>query len=98
MRVEGLAHAAEFLRCLRDLDVAGITKLHNHVHPEAPVRSAAEALTTLHLARTQCEKLPLKLRQYSHKWLLERGIGSMLPERLWPNSFYERQNSKRFLA
>lgn len=72
----GLQHAAEFRRCLEQLDVPGIRKLWAHVSPHlAQPKTDLEALTTLHIARTQAESLPLRLRQYSYKWLRERDVG-----------------------
>lgn len=67
------AHAAEFRRCLVELDVAGIRKLHAHVCPHLPPpKNDDEALYTLHLARVECTNLPAKLRAYSRAWLDER--------------------------
>lgn len=75
----GLAHAAEFRRCLIELDVRGIMRLWAHVSPHLhQPANEREALYTLHLARSNAQSLPLKARQYSHKWLLERGFGSGL--------------------
>lgn len=68
-----LAHAAEFRRCLVQLDIEGIRRLWAHVSPNLPQpKDDAEALHTLHLARTKCDNLPLKLRAYSQAWLDER--------------------------
>lgn len=67
-----LQHAAEFRRCLVQLDVAGIRKLWAHVSPQLPQpKDDDEALHTLHLARTKCENLPEKLKAYSRAWLDE---------------------------
>jgi len=78
-------HAAEFRRCLIDLDVNGVRKLWAEVSPHLPQPSnVKETLFTLHMARTEAQSVPLRLRQYSHRWLRERGFGSMLPEALWP--------------
>ncbi len=78
-------HAAEFRRCLIDLDVNGIRKLWAEVSPYLPQpQNTKEALFSLHMARTEAQSVPLGLRQYSHRWLRERGFGSMLPEALWP--------------
>lgn len=78
---------AEFRRCLEDLDVAGVRKLWAHISPNLPApKSDAEALTTLHMARTAAESMPLKLRAYSHRWLLDRGLPSQLPDPLKPKA------------
>lgn len=80
-----LKHAAEFRRCLIELDVTGVRKLWAEVSPHLPQpKSIKETLFTLHMARTEAQSVPLGLRQYSHRWLRERGFGSMLPEAQWP--------------
>lgn len=71
-------HGGEFRRCLIECDVNGIIRLWKHVAPHLPIRSRKEALYTLHLARTEAESVPLRLRQYSDRWLRERGFGSCL--------------------
>lgn len=38
----------------------------------------------LHRARTEAEVVPLSLRAYSHRWLIERDIASGLPDRFRP--------------
>ena len=43
-----------------------------------------ETLLTLHYARTQASSIQLRLRAYSHSWLLERGLPSGLPDPLKP--------------
>lgn len=75
-------HAAEFRRCLTDLDTVGIRRLWKHVRPGLPQpKDDGEALITLHMARTAA-LLPIKLRCYSHAWLIERGLPSQLPDQL----------------
>jgi hypothetical protein len=75
-------HAAEMRRCLAEVDVAGMRKLWNHIAPLAPApKTDAEALVVLHHARTRAVTLPLKLRAYSHYWLVERGLRSDLPDK-----------------
>lgn len=82
-----MEHSAEMLRCMRDLDVAGIRKLSAHISPHQPQpKSDAEALISLHMARTQSPALEFRLRAYSHSWLSERGYPSQLPDRLKPKA------------
>ena len=50
----------------------------------AQPKTDAEMLQMLHLARTQSAFLPNRLRFYSHCWLLERGLPTMLPDELRP--------------
>lgn len=74
-------HADAFQRCLIELDVVGICDLWFHVSPHLPQpKNNAEALVTLHYARTQAQSIPLRLRCYSHAWLCERGLPSGLPD------------------
>jgi hypothetical protein len=75
-------HSAEMRRCLAEIDVQGMRKLWHHIAPKAPApQSDAEALIVLHHARTRAATLPLKLRAYSHYWLLDRGLRSDLPDK-----------------
>ncbi len=72
-----------FLQCLEEMDVAGIRKLWRecspHLHQPA---NDHEAEATLHRARTDCHRLTLKQRAYSHRWLEDRGYPSGLPDEL----------------
>jgi hypothetical protein len=78
-------HSAELLRCLRDGDVTAIRRLYREIAPHLPQPSSdVEAWASLHHARTQVEALPLKLRAYSHRWLLDQGLPSGLPDALKP--------------
>lgn len=80
-------HAAEFKRCLEQCDVAGIRALWRHVSPHLPQPvNDAEALVTIHSARTQSESLSNKARFYSHRWLLDNGFPSSLPDALRPSA------------
>lgn len=80
-------HAAEFRRCLTDCDVSGMRALWAHVSPHlAQPGSDAEALATIHRARTETKSIPLRLRAYSHRWLTERGIPSGLPDIFKPTA------------
>jgi len=66
-------HAAEFLRCIVELDVAAVRQLHRELFPHLPQpQDDDEALHTLHLARAQAHTLPTELRRYSQAWLDER--------------------------
>lgn len=42
-------------------------------------KSDAEAEITMHMARSASVLMPMKLRHYSHAWLLERNLPSQLP-------------------
>lgn len=81
-----------FLACLTDLNVAAMRRLADGALPHLPrLGTDEDVLTSMHMARTQTAALPIALRAYSHRWLLERGLPSQLPddmkeraERLYP--------------
>jgi hypothetical protein len=82
-----MQHSDEFRRCLEALDVAAQRKLWRHVSPHlAQPKNDAEALVTIHHARTQAASIPLKLRAYSHRWLCDHGYPSGLPDDLKPSA------------
>jgi len=72
--------ANDLRRCLETCDVDGAVSVWRKVNPHLPVPS--DPLAALHMARTSSESIPLKLRAYSHKWLIERGLPSLLPDKL----------------
>lgn len=77
----------DFRRCLIDLDVIGIRRLWQHVSPHLPQpETDAEALASIHIARTQARSVPFRLRAYSHAWLTERNLPSHLPDRMKPRA------------
>lgn len=85
------ATKAKFQPAYRDalerLDINGMRKLWAYTNPQHPhPGSDADVLASMHMARTQISDLPLKLRFYSHSWLLERNLPSMLPDRLRPSA------------
>jgi hypothetical protein len=80
-------HAGEMRRCLVDCDVDAIMKLWAHIYPHLPViKDKQQALITIHLSRTQAQNIPFKLRAYSHRWLLDHGYPSLLPDELKPKA------------
>jgi hypothetical protein len=80
-------HSAALRRCLIEVDVAGARALWRHVAPNMPQpESHAAALATIHHARTQMPNIPIRLRAYSHQWLVGQGLPSGLPDRLRPRA------------
>ena len=74
-------------RCLLDLDVAGVRALWAKQAPHLPQpKDDAEALVAVHVARTEARTLPLDARAYSHRWLVERGYPSRLPDKFKPRA------------
>lgn len=83
----GLRHGGEFRRCLDELDVVGAMRLWQHVSPHLPQPSSgAETLIMLHHARTVAKSVDVKKRAYSHRWLVDRGLPSGLPDELRPRA------------
>jgi hypothetical protein len=79
--------AAEMRRCLVDLDVDGVRRVWVVAAPHlASHASDADTLTALHVARTTAESVPFRLRAYSHRWLVERGLPSQMPDALKPKA------------
>lgn len=66
-------HSAEFRRCLLEADVPGIMRIWKHTNPHLPQPSPSEAYLQLHLARTEAESVPKKLKLYSYDLLYEHG-------------------------
>lgn len=78
-------HSALFRDYLDRCDIEGVRKLWKHVAPHLPQpHGDFEVQVMIHSARTQAEFLPLKLRAYSHQWMLANGLPSQLPEHLKP--------------
>jgi len=80
--------AAEALRrCILDCDVDGYAALSARFPTTIePVASREMAFVLLHTARTESAFVPLGLRQYSHRWLRDRGCRSLLPPELRPKA------------
>lgn len=77
----------DFRRCLVECDIAGIRRLWAHVSPHLPQPgSDHEALATIHRARTEAASITLRLRAYSHRWLVDHGYPSGLPDELKPKA------------
>lgn len=73
-------------RCMEELDVEGMRRLHNHANPHLPQQNEADTLVSLHMARTATPSINRRLRFYSHRWLLDRGHPSLLPDHLKPSA------------
>ncbi len=75
--------AAEARRILMALDVNAMRKLHAHLSPhfDGP-GTDDDVLAGMHAARTFLDNIPISHREYSHRWLLERGLPSQLPNEM----------------
>jgi hypothetical protein len=75
-----------FQQALIDLDVTDARKLWAFVTPHLPQPDDTGMLVMMHRARTQASSMPLRLRAYSHRWLLDAGYPSGLPDELKPSA------------
>lgn len=74
-------------RALEDHDVETARRLWAQVAPNMPQpKNDFEASAVMHHACTQCEQVRLPSRAYSHRWLLDNGLPSGLPDALKPNA------------
>lgn len=79
--------SSEMRRCLEELDIPGVRRLWAHMAPHLEQSATdAETLICLHRARTEAESIPLEARAYSHRWLLDNGYPSGLPDHLKPKA------------
>jgi hypothetical protein len=86
-------YADDFKRCLEETDIVGIRRLWKHVQPNLPQpANDHDALVSLHMARTQSLSVRFELRAYSHRWLVDHGFPSLMPDNLKPRA--ERIYSK----
>jgi hypothetical protein len=70
-----------------EADVSGIRALWRHLSPHLPLPPTdADCLRAIHMARTQANTIPFKMRAYSHTWLMERNLPSALPDKLKPKA------------
>lgn len=79
-------HSAEARRILLALDVNAMRKFDRFMSPNKPadmIGTDYDVLCGMHAARTLLDILPLRHREYSHRWLKERGLPSQLPLHLW---------------
>lgn len=73
-------------RCLEEVNVPLARRLWSHIAPNMPQpHGDAEVLKIIHLARTAAI-LPFKMRAYSHAWLHDQGLPSLLPDKLRPKA------------
>lgn len=85
--VAAKGHEAEMRRCLTDLDVTAFRRLWRHIasHLMQPADDK-QALALMHRARTETIFMPVRMRAYSHRWLLDHGLPSGLPDTLKPSA------------
>lgn len=70
----------DFRLLLERGDPKALRAAWKRVAPHLPQpESDAQAEIAMHHARTQATSIPMKLRHYSHAWLVERNLPSALP-------------------
>ncbi len=76
-----------FRQVLLERDVAGLRVLFREHFAHLPQpKNDAQAEIMLHSARTQADWIPFPARSWSHRWLIERGLVSGLPDILRPRA------------
>jgi hypothetical protein len=74
-------------RALEEHDILTCCKLWEQVAPHLPQpKNELEARITMHHACTQAHNVNLRSRAYSHRWLLDHGYPSGLPDELKPKA------------
>ena len=81
------SHATEFRRYLEQADVTGVRRVWDRVFPHIPQPVPdGHVLMVIHHTRTQSQSIPLRLRAWSHRWLLDHDYPSGLPDELKPKA------------
>jgi hypothetical protein len=72
-------------QCLEEMDVKSIRSLWHLIAPNMPQpKNDFEAMGSMHMARTQLITLTPRQRYYSHRWLLDHNLISLLPDQEKP--------------
>jgi hypothetical protein len=72
---------------LEEMDVEGVRRLWHEVRPNMPQPGTDfEALASIHMARTNFPTLTKRQRYYSHRWLLDYNMPSLLPDEEKPSA------------
>lgn len=78
----------QFRQYLEAVDVEGVRGLWAHVFPnmpQAPVRDS-DVVVQIHMARTQMVSIDFRKRAWSHRFLVDNGYPSLLPDELKPRA------------
>lgn len=76
----------DFRAALEVGDVRLVRKMWAAFMPHLPQPSAKDAEAAMHAARTAADTVSFKARAWSHRWLSELGLPSLLPDRLRPRA------------
>lgn len=75
---------SDFHAALESGDARLAQRLATILFPHLPQEVDPEI--SMHMARTQIPTLSFRARAYSHRWLIERGLPSQLPDELKPKA------------
>lgn len=78
--------ADEFRAAVEAGDVKQLQRIAAVQEPHLPQMTDAQAERVMHDARTRAKSIPFRLRAWSHRWLVERGFDSGLPDHLRPKA------------
>jgi hypothetical protein len=82
-----MSASSDLRRRLEEIDLPGLRRAWKAISPHLPqVDSDEEALIACHAARTAASSISFRARAYSHRWLLDRGFPSQLPDNLKPRA------------
>ncbi len=75
--------SAEMRLALADLDIPRLRAMWIEIYPQMKQPATdKDALILAHATRTACTGIHAKARAFSHAWLRERGLPSLLPDHL----------------
>lgn len=76
-------YSSEFRLYLEECNTEAVRKIWSVVFPDITQPATDyEILIVLHMTRTKTQSLRFRYRAYSHSWLIERDLPSMLPDNL----------------
>lgn len=78
--------ASEFRAALEAGDINQLQRIAQRAEPHLPRMTDSQAEFVMHEARTRARSIPFAKRAYSHRWLVERGHESGLPDHLRPKA------------
>jgi len=82
-----MEHSDAVRQALEEIDIPAARAWYKLLFPHLPQpRDDAETLASIHVARTYSETIGFRHRAYSHRWCLERGLPSGLPDHMKPRA------------
>jgi hypothetical protein len=78
--------ASDFVALLDAGDLDGLIELWRRSPPHLRPKDYREAEIMMHVVRTGSRAVRMRCRAWSHRWLVERGLPSSLPDILKPRA------------